>query len=63
MVSEKTMNPSQTAVQSQPTGVSRRPSMEKPNPPAKNFEKRIVSKSDQKVVPKLNEKPSTASEC
>jgi hypothetical protein len=37
--------------------------MEKPNPPAKNFEKRIVSKSAQKVVPKLNEKPSTASEC
>lgn len=42
----------------------RKPSMERPNPISKNFDKRIVSKSAQKNGPKANnEKLSERSEC
>lgn len=57
------MSQPQTAIQSQGSSIPRKPSMEKPNPTMKAFDKRIVSKSAQKTVSKTNEKPMTASDC
>jgi hypothetical protein len=54
MISEKSINAPYTNLQSQGSSIPRKPSMERPNPTAKTFEKRIVSKSAQKNGPKLN---------
>ncbi len=52
MISEKSINAPQTNLQ-QASTMPRKPSMERPNPSTKNFEKRIVSKSAQKNGPKI----------